>query len=113
MTRGKKHRAATLCLCLAAGAALLLPAAAGAASSAQEEYVLTLPGVDTNNATGASALEQRAERAGPSGVVGEQDGTVTALGAVGTAFGTPAGIAVAVVLAVAVALALSRRRGTS
>ncbi len=44
-----------LCICLAVGAALLLPGAAGAASSAQEEYVLTLPGVNTNDATGASA----------------------------------------------------------
>ncbi len=111
MTRGGKHRYATLCACAALLAALAAPAGAAAASSASEQYVLTLPGVDANNATGANPIVKRAQKAGPVGVVGERDGTVTALGAVGSAASSPVGMLVLVAVAGAGAFALLRRRG--
>jgi len=111
MARGTKSRLAALCACVAA-LALLAPAIAAAAEdpAAVEQYVNTLPGVDTVDLGDTDPIVARSQRAGPVGVVGENDGTVTALGAVGTAAATPAGIALIVIVAAGVAIGVRRRR---
>ena len=110
MARGTKSRSAALCACVVA-LALLAPAIAAAAQdpAAVEQYVYTLPGVDVDLGD-TDPIVARSQRAGPVGVVGENDGTVTALGAVGTAAATPAGIALIVVAAGGVAIGVRRRR---
>ena len=111
MARGTKCRSAALCACVLA-LALLAPAMAAAAQdpAAVEQYVNTLPGVDTVDLGQTDPIVARSQRAGPVGVVGENDGSVTALGAVGTAAATPAGIALIIVFAAGAAIALRRRR---
>ena len=111
MARGTKSRLAALCACVVA-LALLAPAIAAAAQdpAAVEQYVYSLPGVDTTNVGDSDPIVARSQRAGPVGVVGEKDGAVTALGAVGTAAATPAGIALIVVAAGGVAIGVRRRR---
>ncbi|HKJ35409.1 MAG TPA: hypothetical protein VKA36_02475 [Solirubrobacterales bacterium] len=97
-------------------AAMLGPvSAAGAEPAALEEYVLTLPGVDTSNVGRAAPLEGLAQRADPTGVTGEAAPTPTPLGAVGSAVISPAGLAIALGVlglgAVAIMGAVRRRRG--
>jgi len=110
MARGTKSRLAALCACMAA-LALLVPASAGAAADAAiEQYVNTRPGVDQVNVGESDPVVARSQRAGPVGVVGERNGSVTALGAVGSAVATPAGVALVAVIAGGAAIAFSRRR---
>lgn len=110
MTRRTQCRSRALCACLAA-LALFAPASANAAGpAALEEYVLTLPGVDTKDVQGTSPLVEKTERAGPIGVVGEQDDDFTRLSAISAAVVTPAGIGIVLLLAGGAALA-ARRRG--
>ena len=111
MARGDKSRSAALCACIVA-LVLLAPGMAAAAQdpAAVEQYVYTLPGGDTVNLDATDPIVARSQRAGPVGVVGENDGSVTALGAVGTAVATPAGIALIAVLAAGAVIALRRRR---
>ena len=111
MTRGKQCRSTALCACLAA-VALFAPASAGAAGpSAVEEYTLALPGVEKADTEAPSPIIEKTERAGPIGVVGEQDDTFTRFGAVSAAVLTPAGLVIVALVAGGFALAL-RRRGT-
>lgn len=110
MTHGKQCRSTALCACLAA-VALFAPTSAGAAEpAAVGEYTLTLPGVGKTGIEAPSPLAEKTERAGPIGVVGEQDDGFTRLGAVSSAVLTPAGIAIVALTAVGMALA-ARRRG--
>ena len=72
MTRGTKSRSLLVGILVAGAAATLTPVAAAADPSAVEEYVLTLPGVDTSSVGQPEPLLDLSQRAGPVGVVGEQ-----------------------------------------
>jgi hypothetical protein len=110
MARGKKSRLAALYACMAALALLVPASASAAAGSAVEQYVNTLPGVDQVDVAETDPIVARSERAGAVGVTGERDGSVTALGAVGSAAVTPAGAALLAVFAAGAAIGISRRR---
>ena len=116
MARGVQSRSQRWllsCACVA-GAALVLPAAAlAAAPSAVEEYVLTIPGVESSDIGGPSAIEESADRIGEVGVVGEQDDSFTRMGALGAATASPAGTLAVLLVLGGLALALARRRGRS
>jgi hypothetical protein len=111
MARGTKSRLAALCGCVVA---LVLLAPAGAAVAAEpaaiEQYVNTLPGVDTTNVGESEPIVARSQRAGPVGVIGERDGSVTALGAIGSATATPGGVVLVAALAAGIGVGFSRRR---
>lgn len=100
-----------ICACLALALALLVPATGSAAvPAAQEQYVLDYSGVGKSEVGTSDPIVARAQRAGPVGVVGEDEGAVTQLAAVTSAITAPAGIAIVVVLAGGVGVALFLRR---
>lgn len=78
--------------------------------SAVEEYVLTLPGVDTTDIGEPQPFAKLSQRTSPVGVVGERNEPATALGAITGSASSLAGIIVLGALATATALALRRRR---
>jgi hypothetical protein len=62
--------------------------------------VLTLPGVERAGPATSAPIVARSQRAGPVGVVGEQEGPVSQLGAIRSTVPLPVGIAVAVLCAI-------------
>ncbi len=102
----------------AVGALVLLAALLGPGPSpalgqaALEEYVLSLPGVDTSNVGEAPPLADLAQRADPVGVTGETEPTPSPLGAAVGAMLSPAGLVIALSVLGLVAVAIAgRRRG--
>ena len=102
-----------LLLACAAIALVALPAASASAEQAAiEEYVLTLPGVDRAGPATTAPIVVRSQRAGPVGVVGEDEAPISQLGAISSAISAPAGIGIAVVLVLGAGF-LVRRRSVS
>jgi hypothetical protein len=109
MMRGRKSRSIVLGSLAIVALAATAPGAGAAEPAAVEEYVLTLPGVRTVGVSDPEAGEE-AEPIAAVGVTGERRDSGSALGAVGSAAATPAGVAVLVALLAALALSTGRRR---
>lgn len=110
MTRASKSRSMLACILVLAAAATAPAVATAAEPSAVEEYVLTLPGVDTSNVGQSQPLADLAKRAGPVGVTGERREPETALSAIGETLPTVPGLVLIAALATGIGLA-ARRRG--
>lgn len=106
----RKSRSAVL------GALVFLAVLVGPGSSAAlgqaalEEYVLSLPNVDTSTVGEAPPLADLAQRADPVGVTGETEPGPTPLGAVAGAMVSPAGLVLALGALGLVAAAIAGRR---
>jgi hypothetical protein len=109
MQRGIKSRSMLVCAIVAT---MLGPIAPGATAgpAATEEYVLELPGVDSTQIGPPEPIVDRARRAGPIGVVGEQEPAGSRLAALGSIATTAGGLTLLLVLAGGAALVTSRGR---
>jgi hypothetical protein len=109
MQRGVKSRSMLVCAIVAT---MLGPMASGAAGqpAATEEYVLELPGVDSNRIGPPDPIVDRARRAGPIGVVGEQEPAGSRLAVLGSIATTAGGLALLLILAGGAALVANRGR---